>query len=73
MVRPVTVISPAGRASGCVTRGPAWGRSPAGRAAADWRLNGSTIEIEPFSPLADADVAALARDGDAVKRFLGIA
>jgi hypothetical protein len=44
-----------------------------GRAAADWRLNGSTVEIEPFSALADADAAALARDGEAVKRFLGIA
>ncbi len=43
-----------------------------GRAAADWRLNGSTVEIEPFSSLADDDAAALARDGEAVKRFLGL-
>ena len=41
-----------------------------GRAVADWRLTGSGIEIEPFTALADADAAALATDGAAVKHFL---
>jgi hypothetical protein len=41
-----------------------------GRAAADWRIAGSTIEIEPFAALADADARALANDAAAVKRFL---
>jgi Winged helix DNA-binding domain len=41
-----------------------------GRAVADWRLTGSAIEIAPFAPLSDADAAALATDGAAVKQFL---
>jgi hypothetical protein len=41
-----------------------------GRGVAVWRLKGTAVEIEPFSEL-DADATAeLARDGDAVKRFL---
>ena len=44
-----------------------------GRAAADWRLHGSTVAIEPFAPISDTAAAALARDGEAVTRFLGVA
>jgi winged helix DNA-binding protein len=43
----------------------------AGRGVAVWRLRGPTVEIEPFAALGAEDAAALARDGEAVKRFLG--
>jgi hypothetical protein len=43
-----------------------------GRGVAVWRLAGSggRVEIEPFADLDPDDAAALARDGEAVKRFL---
>jgi Winged helix DNA-binding domain len=43
-----------------------------GRGVAVWRLasQGDTVEIEPFAELAAEDAVALARDGEAVKRFL---
>jgi Winged helix DNA-binding domain len=43
-----------------------------GRGVAVWRLGGSgdAVEIEPFADLGAEDAAALARDGDALKRFL---
>jgi hypothetical protein len=44
-----------------------------GRGVAVWRLAspGGPVEIEPFAELAAEDAAALARDGGAVRRFLG--
>ncbi|MGH2895102.1 MAG: winged helix DNA-binding domain-containing protein [Solirubrobacteraceae bacterium] len=43
-----------------------------GRGVALWRLgsSGGPVEIEPFVSLDPEDAAALARDGDAVKKFL---
>jgi hypothetical protein len=41
-----------------------------GRGVAVWRLRGTAVEIEPFAALSAEDADALARDGDAVKRFL---
>ncbi len=43
-----------------------------GRGVAVWRLAGSggRVEIEPFADLDPDDAAALARDGEAVRRFL---
>jgi hypothetical protein len=41
-----------------------------GRGVAVWRLQGAAVEIEPFAELDAGDAAALARDGEAVKRFL---
>jgi len=43
-----------------------------GRGVALWRLTGSNgpVEIEPFAELGEKDAAALARDAEAVKRFL---
>ncbi len=41
-----------------------------GRGVAVWRLRGPAVEIEPFAALGAEDAAALARDGEAVKRFL---
>jgi len=43
-----------------------------GRGVALWRLAGANgpVEIEPFAELGETDAAALARDGEAVKRFL---
>ncbi|HEY6526654.1 MAG TPA: winged helix DNA-binding domain-containing protein [Solirubrobacteraceae bacterium] len=41
-----------------------------GRGVAVWRLKGSAIEIEPFAALDDDAAGALARDGEALKRFL---
>jgi Winged helix DNA-binding domain len=41
-----------------------------GRGVAVWRLQGAGVEIEPFAELDADDAAALARDGEAVKRFL---
>jgi hypothetical protein len=41
-----------------------------GRGVAVWRLNGSAIEIEPFAAIDDDAAGALARDGEALKRFL---
>jgi hypothetical protein len=43
-----------------------------GRGAASWRLNGGTVEITPFAPVAADDMAALRRDGEAVREFLGL-
>ena len=46
----------------------------AGRGVAVWRLAGSgaAVEIEPFADLTAEDAAALARDGEAVQRFLTV-
>jgi hypothetical protein len=41
-----------------------------GRGVAVWRLRGTAVEIEPYAALGAEDAAALARDGEAVKRFL---
>jgi hypothetical protein len=41
-----------------------------GRGVAVWRLRGGAVEIEPFAALSAEDADALARDGEAVKRFL---
>ena len=45
-----------------------------GRGVAVWRLAGpgQRVEIEPFAGLTAEDAAALARDGEALKRFLGL-
>jgi hypothetical protein len=43
----------------------------AGRGVATWRLQGSRVEIEPFTALAAADARALDDDAVAVIRFLG--
>jgi hypothetical protein len=44
-----------------------------GRAVALWRLSGDRgIEIEPFVDLDSETAAALERDGEAVRRFLGL-
>ena len=42
----------------------------AGRAAATWRLRDGAVELEPFTPLHQADAAALAADARAVERYL---
>jgi Winged helix DNA-binding domain len=44
----------------------------AGRAVASWRLGARAVEIEPFGAVSDDDLAALRRDGLAVRRFLGL-
>ena len=43
-----------------------------GRGVAVWRQTGPNglVQIEPFAEVADEDAAALARDGEAVRRFL---
>ncbi|MGZ4178881.1 MAG: winged helix DNA-binding domain-containing protein [Solirubrobacteraceae bacterium] len=44
-----------------------------GRGVAVWRLTSSgAVEIEPFTHLDSVDEAALARDGEAVREFLGL-
>lgn len=43
-----------------------------GRAAGGWRLAGRQIAIEPFGELAPETAAALERDADDVRRFLGL-
>jgi hypothetical protein len=43
-----------------------------GRAVAEWRLSGKDVVIDPFGALSDGDAAALARDGVALRRFLGV-
>ncbi len=43
-----------------------------GRAGAGWRINGRRIEIEPFASLDAEAAAALQRDADDVRRFLGL-
>jgi hypothetical protein len=35
-----------------------------------WRISGSEVELEPFEPLAEPDLAALERDADDVQRYL---
>jgi hypothetical protein len=42
-----------------------------GRAVARWKLNGDTLELEPFRRISKADRAALERDAADVRRFLG--
>ncbi len=45
-----------------------------GRAVAVWRLSGDGgVEIEPFADLDAAAARALERDGEALRRFLGLA
>jgi Winged helix DNA-binding domain len=41
-----------------------------GRAAATWKLAGREIVLEPFAPLAPADLDALLADGEDVVRYL---
>jgi len=41
-----------------------------GRGVATWRLNGNSVELEPFEPISRADMAALRRDAGGVERFL---
>lgn len=43
-----------------------------GRAVAGWRLDGGKVSLEPFAPMGDDVTAALERDGDAVRKFLGL-
>ncbi len=43
-----------------------------GHSVAGWRLNGSRIDIEPFTSLSAQDERALRRDAEAVAQFLGI-
>jgi Winged helix DNA-binding domain len=43
-----------------------------GRAAAAWSMPRGEIEIEPFGRLRKADAAALGRDAEDVRRFLGL-
>ena len=46
----------------------------AGRAVALWRLSGDGgVELEPFADLDAAAARALERDGEALRRFLGLA
>lgn len=42
-----------------------------GRAVATWRLRGGELELAPFASLRAADEAALAREAEDVRRFLG--
>jgi Winged helix DNA-binding domain len=42
-----------------------------GRAVARWRLKGAELELDPFRRIAKADRAALGRDAEDVRRFLG--
>lgn len=44
-----------------------------GRAAASWRLSADGVAIEPFAAISEDDLAALQRDGAAVRGFLGLA
>jgi hypothetical protein len=43
-----------------------------GRAAGVWRLAAGKVALEPFGRLASRDAAALERDANDVKRFLGL-
>lgn len=43
-----------------------------GRAVATWSLAAGKIRMTPFAAVADADAAALAEDGRAVLRYLGL-
>jgi hypothetical protein len=45
----------------------------AGRGVAGWRLRDGQLEIKPWAPISDDDLAALKRDGAAVQEFLGLA
>jgi winged helix DNA-binding protein len=42
-----------------------------GRAVARWKLRGDGLELEPFRRISKADRAALERDAEDVRRFLG--
>ena len=42
-----------------------------GRGVARWKLDGKRVSIEPFDDVSDDDMAALARDGEAVVEYLG--
>jgi hypothetical protein len=44
-----------------------------GRGVAVWRLRDGRISIEPWARVSDEDLAALERDGAAVREFLGLA
>ena len=44
-----------------------------GRGVAGWRLRDGRVEISPWAPVSDEDLAALERDGAAVQEFLGLA
>ena len=43
-----------------------------GRAVALWRLQGTTVALEPFTELTSEEHAALQRDGEALTAFLGV-
>jgi hypothetical protein len=42
-----------------------------GRAVARWKLRDDRLELEPFRRISKADRAALERDAEDVRRFLG--
>jgi hypothetical protein len=42
-----------------------------GRAVARWKLAGGTLQLDPFRRISKADRAALERDAEDVRRFLG--
>ncbi len=44
----------------------------AGRVVATWRLDGATVELQPFEAIAPAAMAALRADEDDVVRYLGL-
>ncbi len=41
-----------------------------GRAVGLWRVSGSEVDLEPFEPLAEPDLAALEREAEDVRRYL---
>ena len=43
-----------------------------GRVVATWRMPGGRIALEPFEEIAPEAADALAADGTAVRRFLGL-
>jgi hypothetical protein len=43
-----------------------------GRGVAGWRLRDGRVEIEPWAPVSREALAALERDGVAVREFLGV-
>jgi hypothetical protein len=43
-----------------------------GRAVASWSMPRGEVVIEPFARVSKADAAALERDAEDVRRFLGV-